>query len=173
MEEEFVIRTVEHDTLPVLRELAIKTFEDTFREHNTAEDMALYREQNFGLSKLEMEWQEEGTVFFLAYTGTEAVGYAKVRKGEPLEALQFEVALEIERIYVHQDYLGRQVGKILLQACLHHARKAGYKTAWLGVWEHNTRAQAFYKKFGFERFSEHAFVLGGDAQTDWLMKKTL
>lgn len=44
---------------------------------------------------------------------------------------------------------------------------------WLGVWERNPEATAFYERCGFIRFGEHVFQLGGDAQTDVLMRKDL
>ena len=43
----------------------------------------------------------------------------------------------------------------------------------LGVWEHNPRAQAFYRKWGFERVGEHVFQMGDDPQIDWWMVRTL
>jgi len=57
--------------------------------------------------------------------------------------------------------------------CLAIAAKEGFKTVWLGVWEHNPKAIAFYEKWGFEKFGAHSFMLGTDAQTDLLMKKNL
>lgn len=62
---------------------------------------------------------------------------------------------------------------MLMQTCLAYARKKDVETVWLGVWEHNTRAIAFYEKNGFKKIGEHTFMLGEDAQTDWLMKKDL
>lgn len=53
------------------------------------------------------------------------------------------------------------------------AATRGARSLWLGVWEHNPRAVAFYGKYGFRRVGQHTFVLGGDAQTDWLMECTL
>jgi ribosomal protein S18 acetylase RimI-like enzyme len=44
---------------------------------------------------------------------------------------------------------------------------------WLGVWEHNPRAIAFYKKYGFISVGEHPFPLGGDLQRDIVMAKPL
>jgi hypothetical protein len=32
---------------------------------------------------------------------------------------------------------------------------------------------AFYTKYGFTRVGEHTFVLGGDAQTDWVLVRPL
>lgn len=32
------------------------------------------------------------------------------------------------------------------------AKEGGFDWAWLGVWEHNVKAQGFYRKYGFENF---------------------
>jgi len=43
---------------------------------------------------------------------------------------------------------------------------------WLGVWEHNPRAIAFYRKWGFEAVGEHVFVVGTDPQRDLVMTRS-
>jgi ribosomal protein S18 acetylase RimI-like enzyme len=156
-----------------LRTLVIKTFRDTFDEHNTAEDMEQYVSKSFSEAQIENELKEEKTVFFLAADGDRIVGYAKVREGEKQEALGGKQALELHRIYVDKEYFGKKIGNILLDTCFDYTKQAGYKTIWLGVWEHNTKAIAFYTKHGFEKFGAHVFVLGADEQTDWLMKKDI
>jgi ribosomal protein S18 acetylase RimI-like enzyme len=37
------------------------------------------------------------------------------------------------------------------------------------VWEHNPKAIAFYRKFGFETVGDHTFMLGLDRQRDIVM----
>ena len=88
-------------------------------------------------------------------------------------ALKDEKAFEIERIYVLKEFLGKQVGQALYNKALQLAkdRKATY--LWLGVWENNARALAFYKKNELVEFDKHIFVLGEDKQTDILMKLNL
>ena len=44
---------------------------------------------------------------------------------------------------------------------------------WLGVWEHNTKALAFYQRFGFYRIGSHSFFVGQDEQTDFLLRKDI
>ncbi len=44
---------------------------------------------------------------------------------------------------------------------------------WLGVWEHNPRAQAFYKRHGFKVVGEHHFQTGDVTDTDLIMEKEL
>ena len=53
------------------------------------------------------------------------------------------------------------------------ATKNSFSWAWLGVWEHNTKAQAFYNRYGFEKFSQHHFMVGQKVDTDWLLRKKL
>jgi ribosomal protein S18 acetylase RimI-like enzyme len=60
-----------------------------------------------------------------------------------------------------------------MRACVDEARKAGHETIWLGVWERNERAQAFYRKWDFRPVGEHTFPLGADLQRDVLMERTL
>ena len=50
-----------------------------------------------------------------------------------------------------------------------HAARLRCDRMWLGVWEHNTRAQRFYRRRGFRRVGDQSFVLGSDAQTDHVM----
>jgi diamine N-acetyltransferase len=81
--------------------------------------------------------------------------------------------LEISRIYVVKEKLGLGVGKALMEFAISFAKDLNKKAICLGVWEHNERAIRFYKSFGFEKFDEHIFMVGNDAQTDWLMKMEL
>ena len=77
------------------------------------------------------------------------------------------------RLYVLREWIGRGVGRELMQACLNEARQAGFRTIWLGVWERNPRAQAFYRKWNFRVVGEHVFQLGSDPQRDLLMERAL
>jgi ribosomal protein S18 acetylase RimI-like enzyme len=82
-------------------------------------------------------------------------------------------ALEIERLYMHRDFQGLGLGSALMQKALDVARARGKKYVWLGVWEGNNKARAFYHKHGFYPFGSHPFVMGDDRQTDLLMRKDL
>ena len=65
------------------------------------------------------------------------------------------------------------IGRALINYAFDQAKSLSKEYIWLGVWEHNPAALAFYKKLGFLAFSDHRFNLGGDLQRDVLMKKTL
>ena len=173
MNEGISVRTCHPKDIDALVSLGIKTFRDTFDEYNSPENMIRYINETFTKKIIEHEMKQPGTVFFLAFDENRAAGYAKVRNSHTPKALRSTSALEIERLYAHRDYVGKRVGYMLMQTCLAYARKRDVKTMWLGVWEQNARAIAFYEKNGFRKFGEHTFMLGEDAQTDWLMKKEL
>jgi ribosomal protein S18 acetylase RimI-like enzyme len=65
------------------------------------------------------------------------------------------------------------VARKLMLACLDEMRARRSDVVWLGVWEHNPRAIAFYRKFGFAEVGEHIFPLGRDPQRDVLMSRSV
>lgn len=173
MDNNITVRTASLKDAKLLAELGAKTFYDTFIVSNTAQDMKLYLENNFSIEQLERELKEDGTTFIIALDDSQAVGYAKMRRNHQPDGLNETNQIEIERIYSSKDYIGKSVGKTLMETCLSIARGGGHKVVWLGVWEHNPRAISFYKKWGFKQFGTHPFLLGTDLQTDILMVKGL
>jgi hypothetical protein len=53
------------------------------------------------------------------------------------------------------------------------AEVIGSTVVWLGVWEANPCAVAFYRKWGFEVVGEQIFPVGKDAQRDLVMRREL
>lgn len=58
-----------------------------------------------------------------------------------------------------------------MRTTLETAAASGYRTLWLGVWERNPRAIAFYERWGFATVGSHVFRLGSDDQTDLIMER--
>ena len=173
MDDVITIRSCNAQDAEAIMSIGIRTFRDTFDEMNTPENMMLYLNQNFTLKKIRQEIAEKGSTFLFAQQYGKTVGYARIRTSENPKGLTAKAPIEIERLYVDRDYIGKRVGYLLMNAWMEYAREGGHDAVWLGVWEHNERAIAFYKKWGFTRFSEHTFMLGKDAQTDWLLRKEL
>ena len=80
-------------------------------------------------------------------------------------------SIELQRIYLLASEKGNGYGRLQIEKCIELAKNDGYTTIWLGVWEKNEHALGFYKKMGFELFSDHIFDFGGDPQRDFLMRK--
>jgi GNAT superfamily N-acetyltransferase len=158
----------------LIADLSRKTFYESFGALNTEENMRIFLEQQFTREMQMAEVGAPGRTFILAYVAGEPAGYASLRAStEKPAGLTGKKAIEIVQLYAEQCMIGKGVGPALMQACVDLAREQGYEWVWLGVWEHNHRARAFYTKWGFERFGEHVFIVGLDAQTDWWMRKKL
>jgi ribosomal protein S18 acetylase RimI-like enzyme len=168
------VRRADSSDARLLASLGARTFSETFASENTPEDMAAYLQSAFSHAQLTAELSDAHSIFFVAEATGEAAGYAKLYEGDLRpDCLTGVRAVELVRLYVLQRWLGRGVGRALMQRCMDEARRAGYSTMWLGVWERNRRAQAFYRKCGFRPVGERIFQLGSDAQTDWLMERAL
>jgi ribosomal protein S18 acetylase RimI-like enzyme len=159
--------------LDKLQAISRTTFSQTFDEHNSPEDMAAYLNTSYSIEKLTDEINNPESEFYFAVDADTVVGYLKVNIGEAQTEKKDVNAFEIERIYVDQAYLGKKIGQLLFNKAvdLAIAKKANY--IWLGVWEENHRALAFYKKNGFVQFDSHIFKLGNDEQTDIMMKRPI
>ena len=167
------IRPVQPVDIPILRTIAIGTQIDTFGEQNTPENMQAFLKDAYDIAQFAREIQEKESIYYMAWEGETAAGFLRLRLSDETEAFLGKNAIELQRLYVTRNFLGRKVGAQLMAQALQYARDKKFEWIWLGVWERNFKAQEFYKKWGFERFSEHIFWLGADPQTDWLLKLKL
>ncbi len=155
-----------------LAQFAEQAFRDAFADDSSPDDMETYIRESFSLSRIQSELADEANRFFVAVSPDDAlVGYAKLRAGTLDPSVSGSNPIELERIYVGQSAIGCGVGAALMQASLTAARLDGYRTLWLGVWERNHRAIAFYKRWGFEVVGDHVFRLGSEDQTDLVMER--
>jgi len=167
------IRRAKADDAVLLTELGARTFAETFAPDNSPEDIAAYIGASFTIAQQTPELADPASTFLIAEVGEVATGYAQLHAGEPMEGIEGVKPVELVRLYVAREWLGRGVGEALMRACVEEARQAGHKTIWLGVWERNGRAQAFYRRWNFRAVGEHVFQLGSDPQRDILMERAL
>ena len=172
-QNELLIRQAVAADLETLLVVATRTFYDAFAATNTPENMQAYMSAAFTPEQFQQELADPQSTFLLAELAGQPVGYAKLIRSEVPECVAEPKSIELSRLYVDQNVLGAGIGPALLQHCFALAREAGFQAMFLGVWEHNPRAQAFYRKWGFERVGEHLFQMGDDAQTDWWMMRKL
>lgn len=156
-----------------LQKISRETFSETFSSSNSEENMKQYLEVGFSTEKLTGELSNLDSEFYFADFEDKTIGYMKINFGPSQTELKDEKALEIERIYVLQEFHGKKVGQLLYDKAIEIAIQKSSEYVWLGVWEENPRAIRFYKKNGFVEFDKHIFKLGDDEQTDIMMKLQL
>jgi len=157
----------------LLAELGARTFSETFAADNSPEDMADYVAAAFSPRQQAAELADPNCLFLIAESNGVAVGYAMLRSGNVLDNVTGAKPIELVRLYVSRKSLGSGFGAALMRFCIAEAKQRGYETVWLGVWEHNHRAQAFYRKWNFHEIGTHIFQLGNDPQTDILMQRAI
>lgn len=171
--KEFTIRKATLKDLKNLIHLSKITFMETYADQNTSENLNAHINKAFTKKQLQSELINSNSVFYLATVSNELLGYLKLNFGTAQTVLQDEKALEIERIYVLKKYQGKQIGTEFCNRAMAigSAKKLNY--IWLGVWQKNHRAIEFYMKKGFSIFDKHIFIVGKEAQTDWMMRRML
>lgn len=117
--------------------------------------------------------QDKRTTFWLAEDGGELVGFLKLRRHAPPRRMTERNALEIVQLYLIEQSTGRGWGRQLMTFALDYALSQGQRAVWLGVWEHNLSARAFYEKMGFTPFGWHVFPFGGELQRDIWMQRVI
>lgn len=161
------------DDIQKLQEISIETFNDTFKDQNSPDNMKAYLDRAFNSKQLEKELSHISSEFYFILYNEELAGYVKVNINDAQSEEMGDDSLEIERIYIRQKFQGKGLGKQLFNKALQIATSQNKKMVWLGVWEKNENAIAFYKKMGFVQTGAHSFYMGDEEQIDFIMSKKL
>ena len=164
--QSIVIRRGVPSDAPALAEFAARTFAETFAADNRPEDLRAYLESAYGVPQQSAELANPDVVTILAHHAAALVAYAQVRRKPPPTCVTQTQPVELHRFYVAQCAHGSGVAHTLMSAVHEAAAELGGRHVWLGVWERNPRAIAFYSKMGFTPVGSHAFYVGPDCQTD-------
>lgn len=167
------IRKCTLEDLGALQEIGIETFNDTFKNQNSPENMKAYLDKAFNLNQLEKELSNPDSEFYFIYSSGEIAGYLKVNINKAQSERMGRDSLEIERIYIRRVFQKQGLGKHLYNKAIEIAVERNKKKIWLGVWEKNESAIAFYEKMEFVRTGAHSFYMGDEEQTDFIMTRTL
>jgi len=164
------IRRAGEDDALALSVLAEKTFCDAFADTNTTANMQLHCAGNYGQALQLAEIRDSSLETWVAESDR-LIAYVQLRLDAALPMISGEGAVEIQRFYVDASHHGAGLAHQLMAHVLARAKAAGAAALWLGVWERNPRALAFYRKWGFDVVGEHTFRLGDDPQRDLIMRR--
>lgn len=171
-----VIRRGTPSDARALATFAAEAFSDTFAADNTPEDMAAYLAGAFGEAQQRTELADPACMVLVAECSGELAGYAMLRDGavpRVATSARIDAAMEMARLYAGRRWIGTGIGAALMQSCLEFAATRGCAWIWLGVWERNARAIAFYARWGFTDVGSQRFQLGADLQTDRIMARRI
>lgn len=156
-----------------LAELGERTFRDAFAADNRPEDLEAHLAATYASAIQAAELADPSRVVLVAEEdGGTLAAFSHLRFGAPPPpGVPGAAPAEVLRFYVERRWHGHGLADRLMRATLEAAAERGAETLWLGVWERNARALAFYRRNGFRDVGSHVFLLGSDAQTDRLLTR--
>lgn len=134
-------------------------------------DLSAYLTKNFGAEIQREEIGGGDTRYRLALRDGEIVGYCMM--GSLSMPVDDANGLEVHRLYVDESVKGAGVARALMDDAAAWARGRGASALYLSVWENNERAQRFYRRYGFNDYSEWTFMVGETADRDFIWKLAL
>lgn len=153
-----------------LAEFGARTFRESFGAENTAEDMQKHLDSAWSPEKQLAELKNPDIDTVVLTDGADQwLAFAQLRANQVSDGVPAQGSIELWRFYVEKSFHGRGVAQLLMTAAKQKARARGANSVWLGVWERNERAKAFYAKHGFRKVGKKVFVVGSDPQTDDVM----
>lgn len=165
-----MIRRAEPADAAALTAFALRVFSGTYGAYNTAEDLAVYLADAYSEAHQAREIANPDIITLVAAEDGHLAAFAQVRRQPPPEGIEADAGIEIWRFYVDPAWHGRGLAQRLMACTLDAARELaagkGSRKVWLGVWERNPRAIAFYEKCGFRDVGPKSFLFGRDLQTD-------
>jgi ribosomal protein S18 acetylase RimI-like enzyme len=167
------IRRAVPSDAPALAELDARTFAETFAADNSPEDINAHLLSAYGVAQQSAELADPDVLTLLAYRNAELIGFAQVRRKPAPSCVVEDHPIELHRFYLARSAQGSGAAAPLMLEVRAAAAEFGGRHLWLGVWEHNPRAIAFYVRSGFAKVGSHDFIVGSDRQTDWVFTSPL
>jgi GNAT superfamily N-acetyltransferase len=162
-----------HD-LAALAALARRSFFDAYCETDDHAVIEEYCARNFTQERFASILADPRARLVVATDGGGGlVGYAHVADSPPPPCVRGAVPVELVRLYLAREWIGRGVGAALMLAAIDEARSLGGQTLWLGVYERNPRAIAFYRRFGMQVVGTKPWEWGGSVFQDPVMQRGL
>lgn len=139
-----------------------ETFIDEFRIPYPPAELALFEEASYAPATVAAELADHARTTWIAEEGGRMVGYAQVG---PCKLPHPDVrpgSGELYQLYMFRDAQGSGLGTRLLTLATDELARRRPGPVWLGVWSGNHRAQAFYRRHGFDKVGDYRFPVGRD-----------
>jgi diamine N-acetyltransferase len=165
-------RTPSAADIPALAALGAETFMDTFGHLYSTADSGDFIQRVHSIQGVTADMQQLETAYHVAENESGLIAYCKIGKlGLPVTPSG--AALELKQLYVREKYTGTGVAHHLMAWALTTCRARFIEEIYLSVYQDNPRALTFYQKFGFAQFAEYKFMVGTQADPEFIYKLTL
>jgi ribosomal protein S18 acetylase RimI-like enzyme len=169
----FEIRTAVPEDAALLADLGARTFRETFERVTAPQDLERFIEETYGEAKQQAELADASRPAWVLELEGFPLGFLQLRLDHREPCVTGQRPVELQRIYVLRSAQAAGLGAALMQTALDHARSWGADVLWLGVWENNAKALAFYARHGFREAGDHVFRIGQQIDRDLILVKEL
>jgi ribosomal protein S18 acetylase RimI-like enzyme len=134
-----------------------------------AADLAAYIDRELTPERFRSLLEDDCNAILVARISSKLAGYAMIaRAAAPQPSL---ANCELRKFYIAPAYHGTGIAHALMEQVLGLAADTPDTGLWLSVFSGNTRAIAFYRRWGFRVTGIHDFLVGSDPQRDFLMER--
>ena len=173
MSENITIRRATAADAALISVLASTTFFEAYFRQDESANLAEYILESFDIDVMLTEIADPASTFFLVFVDGKAAAYARMIDDSRVDGVAAGPVVEVKRLYVAERFWRTGLGTRLLDHCISEARSRQFDALWLGVWEENERANAFYAKFGFEQVGTVTFPYGDVVGTNRVLQLRL
>ena len=166
MKAPLILRRASLEDAPTLAPFAAKAFSDTYRGHGDPQGIVDYVVEHLSASAMTALVLDPAATIILGEVGSQLAGYAVLKAGETPSCVTGPNPIELVRLYLGEEFLGRGFGEKFLLEVHAQAKRLGATTLWLGAYDGNVRAIRFYERLGFARVGAKEFLLGGSIYID-------
>lgn len=164
-----------------LADVAARTFGLACPPSSTPDNIAKFIAANLSAARFAEYLADPDRVLLAAHPDAPAgpiIGYAMLipglgDDGDVRRAVTLRPAAELSKMYVLPEHHGGGTAAALIDEALARAGELGAKCVWLGVNQHNARAQRFYAKHGFAVHGSKTFRVGDHVENDYVMVRPL
>jgi ribosomal protein S18 acetylase RimI-like enzyme len=153
--------------IPVIQQLRDEIWRPTYKDLLAPEQIEYMLEMMYSTAALTNQITEKAHRFLLLYDDQRPIGFAAYSTTD--EAGVFK----LQKIYLHSDYQGKGVGKLLLDNVIERVQAENGSILELDV-KRDNKARFFYEKQGFTIFKEKDTDIGnGYWMLDYVMRRPL
>jgi ribosomal protein S18 acetylase RimI-like enzyme len=167
------IRPATLEDAAILADLGARTFRETFEQHTSGPDLAAFLAAAYGEAIQRAELADPSRPARILEVEGVPAGFLQLRLGHREPGVPGERPVELQRIYLLRTAQGGGRGAALMAEAVEMARAWGADVLWLGVWENNHKAVAFYIRSGFREVGDHIFQIGGQVDRDLILALNL
>lgn len=158
-----------------LAELAAETFSLACPPGNTPESIQEFIDTHLSEAHFTAYLADAAKAILVAgdFDGYTLLVFEEPSDVDVATAITQHPTVELSKCYVRVGNHGSGLASELMKASIELARSRGAAGVWLGVNEHNARANAFYAKHGFEQVGTKKFFLGDHWEDDFVRELAL